>query len=147
MSEQGSHRGDETEPIRSTFPPTNPPPPHLPPAGWYPLEGEQRYWDGFVWTEYRAPAAAPAYYGQRYEAPLVITDERTNAATIVIAWIVTVITAGYMFPWAVAATRGKSNTWAVGLVSFFFAWTVIGWVVALVMACLPHRPVIVHYRN
>lgn len=32
------------------------------PAGWYPDpdgSGGQRYWDGFAWTEHRAPAAAP----------------------------------------------------------------------------------------
>ena len=27
------------------------------PPGWYPSEGEQRYWDGEQWTEHRAPAA------------------------------------------------------------------------------------------
>src|SRR5215210_2825079 len=33
------------------------------PAGWYPdpqVTGQQRYWDGFQWTEQTAPAAAPA---------------------------------------------------------------------------------------
>lgn len=25
------------------------------PAGWYPLDGEQRYWDGTGWTEHTAP--------------------------------------------------------------------------------------------
>ncbi len=30
------------------------------PAGWYPVEGAQRYWDGSEWTEHVAPAAVPA---------------------------------------------------------------------------------------
>jgi hypothetical protein len=34
------------------------------PAGWYPQEGQQRYWDGAAWTDHYAPlvaaVAAPA---------------------------------------------------------------------------------------
>lgn len=142
MSEQGSYGGDETEPIRTNYLPSS-----SPPAGWYPLEGEQRYWDGYGWTEHRAPAVSPAYYGQAFETPLVITDARTSTPEIVVAWICTVMSFGYMLPWAIAATRGKSNSWAVGLLSFFTGWTMIGWLAALVLACMPHRPVIVHYRG
>jgi hypothetical protein len=115
------------------------------PAGWYPLNGEQRYWDGVHWTEHRAPAAAPSYR-PAYQAPMVLTDARTNGAEVTIAWIVTVLTLGYMLPWAIAATRGKSNSWAVGLVNFLLGWTFIGWVVALVMACMPHQVAAVYHR-
>ena len=40
--------------------PVTPPPAPSVPAGWYPHEGGQRYWDGTTWTEHRAPAAQPA---------------------------------------------------------------------------------------
>jgi TM2 domain-containing membrane protein YozV len=30
-----------------------------PPAGWYPHDGGQRYWDGQAWTEHTAPAQVP----------------------------------------------------------------------------------------
>lgn len=142
MNDQGGYRGEATEPIRTNFQP-----PSMPPAGWYPLEGEQRYWDGFGWTEHRAPAAVPGYYGQTYGRPLIITDARTSTAEIVIAWICAVVSVGYMLPWAIAATRGKSNSWAVGLINFFTGWTGVGWFAALVLACMPHQPVIVHYRD
>jgi hypothetical protein len=41
-----------------------------------------------------------------------------------------------MLPWAVAATRRKSNSAAIGLLNFFAGWTAAGWLVALVMACM-----------
>jgi TM2 domain-containing membrane protein YozV len=31
-----------------------------PPAGWYPHEGGQRYWDGHAWTDHTAPAPSAA---------------------------------------------------------------------------------------
>jgi uncharacterized protein with PQ loop repeat len=52
----------------------------------------------------------------------------------VIAWIVAILTLGYMLPWAVAATRRKSNTGAIALINVLLGWTVVGWVIALVMA-------------
>lgn len=116
------------------------------PPGWYPLNGEQRYWDGVQWTEHRAPAALPSY-PPAYQAPMVVTDARTNGAEVAIAWIFTVLTFGYMLPWAIAATRGKSNSWAVGLVNFLLGWTFIGWVAALVMACMAHQVAAVYHRG
>jgi hypothetical protein len=44
-----------------------------------------------------------------------------------------------MLPWAVAATRGKSNALAIGLLNFLLGWTFIGWLAALVMACGSHQ--------
>lgn len=29
------------------------------PAGWYPVDGAQRYWDGSAWTPHTAPAVTP----------------------------------------------------------------------------------------
>ena len=44
-----------------------------------------------------------------------------------------------MLPWAIAATRGRSNQAAIGLINVFLGWTFIGWIVALVMACQAHQ--------
>ena len=33
------------------------------PAGWYPVDGVQRYWDGTQWTDHVAPPPAPAGRG------------------------------------------------------------------------------------
>lgn len=71
----------------------------------------------------------------------VITDKRGKAFQAVVAWVVTILTAGYMLPWAIAATRGKSNSGAIGWINLLLGWTVIGWVIALVMACTAHQPV------
>jgi hypothetical protein len=51
------------------------------------------------------------------------------------AWIVAVLTGLYMLPWAIAATRNLGNHVAIALINFLFGWTIIGWVIALVMAC------------
>lgn len=68
-------------------------------------------------------------------------DSRQKTEEAVVAWILTVLTLGYMLPWAVAATRGKSNSAPIALVNFFLGWTIIGWVIALVMACGSHQVV------
>lgn len=127
--------------------------PGSPTPGWYQSNGELRWWDGAQWTEHRAPltyggspAVPAAGYGLVHPAtyaagPVVYTDARTNGAEVAIAWVVTVLTLGYMLPWAIAATRGKSNSMAVAVVNFLLGWTFIGWVVALVMACTSHQVV------
>jgi hypothetical protein len=86
MTDPGGSQGDETAPITpypapplpaeaaptaNSITPSAPSfaqPSHLPamvpptvpmvttPPGWYPLRGEQRYWDGMRWTEHTAPA-------------------------------------------------------------------------------------------
>jgi len=69
----------------------------------------------------------------------LVTDQRpVSGAVLAIAWVCAVLTLGYMLPWAVAATRGRSNQAAVGLLDFFLGWSLIGWVVSLVMACQAH---------
>ena len=51
-----------------------------------------------------------------------------------IAWLIAVLTGGYMVPWAIAVQRSKSNTGKVLLVNLLLGWTLIGWVWALVMS-------------
>ena len=48
-----------------------------------------------------------------------------------------------MLPWAIAATRNKSNTLAIALVNVLLGWTLVGWIVALVMSASSEpRPVV-----
>jgi hypothetical protein len=85
-----------------------------------------------------AQAQSPVHYTPG--GPAIVTDRRpVNAVVLIVAWVLAVLTAGYMLPWAIAATRGKSNHVAIGLVNFFLGWSVIGWIVALVMACQAHQ--------
>jgi uncharacterized membrane protein len=67
-------------------------------------------------------------------------DQRVNNVEVTFAWIIAVVTLLYMLPWAVAATRGKSNSVAIALLNLLLGWTFIGWVAALVMACASHQP-------
>lgn len=69
------------------------------------------------------------------------TDKSGKPVQLIIAWVLAVLTLGYMLPWAIAATRGKSNSGAIGVLTFLLGWTVIGWVVALAMACGTHQAV------
>lgn len=75
-------------------------------------------------------------------APAYVTDRReVDTSIVVIAWVLAVLSAGYMLPWAVAATRGRSNHGMIALINFLLGWSLIGWVVALVMACQSHAVV------
>ena len=47
----------------------------------------------------------------------------------------------YLLPWAIAASRGKANQWTVFTVNLLLGWTIVGWIVALVMACTAHKPI------
>ena len=68
--------------------------------------------------------------------PAVLTNGHSSShAHIVVAWIVAVLTAGYMLPWAIAATRDKTNALAIAMINLFLGWTVVGWAAALIMAC------------
>lgn len=72
---------------------------------------------------------------------LAVTDEQApNTTVTVIAWVVAVVTGLYMLPWAIAATRGKANQWAIFAGNLLLGWTVVGWIVALVKSLGAHRP-------
>lgn len=69
----------------------------------------------------------------------LVTDKRGRPISATISIVLAVLTLGYMLPWMVAALRGKSNHWGVFVVNLLLGWTILGWVVALVMACTSHN--------
>lgn len=70
----------------------------------------------------------------------VVTDEqRAGLRRLALTWALTLATCGYLFPWAVATTRGKSNAGAIGVLNLALGWTVVGWLVALGLALGRHR--------
>ena len=89
----------------------------------------------------------PIQYAQPGELPPqtftqphgLVTNQKKNGLVTVIAWVLAVLTLTYMLPWAVAATRGKSNQGAIAVLNLLLGWTLIGWIVALVMACGSHQ--------
>ncbi len=70
------------------------------------------------------------------------TDQRDLPMATLLSMIAAVFTVGYLAPWMVAAARGKSNHLTVLWVNALLGWTVVGWVVAMVMASRPHNAVV-----
>ena len=66
---------------------------------------------------------------------------RSWTATKVVAVIVAILTAAYMLPWAIAAVRDVPH-WSVFWVNLLLGWTIVGWIIALVMALRRQRLVI-----
>jgi hypothetical protein len=64
--------------------------------------------------------------------------DRSWTATKVVAVVVAILTGGYMLPWAIAAVRDVAH-WSVFWVNLLLGWTIVGWVVALVMALRRQR--------
>jgi len=74
--------------------------------------------------------------------PVMLTDQQQpNTAVVVIAWVLAVFTSLYLLPWAIAATRGKSDQAIILLINVLLGWTVIGWIAALIMSVLSHRQI------
>jgi hypothetical protein len=67
--------------------------------------------------------------------------DRSWTVTKIVAIVVAVLTAGYMLPWAIAALRDVRH-WSVFWVNLLLGWTIIGWIVALVMALRAQRLVV-----
>jgi hypothetical protein len=65
---------------------------------------------------------------------------QTSTVTKVIAVVAALLTGGYMLPWAIAALRDLRTHVSVGLVNLLLGWTIIGWIVALVMSLRRLRP-------
>jgi hypothetical protein len=73
--------------------------------------------------------------------PRPMTDQKGSAVHMIVAWSCAVLTLGHFLPWAIAATRPKSNTLALALLDLLLGWTVVGWIAAPVMACGAHQVV------
>ena len=65
--------------------------------------------------------------------------QKVGGGIKVIAWVVAILTLGYMLPWAIAAQRDMSNHGAICILNALLGWSVIGWIIALVMACGQRR--------
>ena len=75
---------------------------------------------------------------------VMLTDQQSKPTETVIAWIVAIITALYMLPWAIAATRGKANSGMIGVINALLSWTLIGYIWALVLSLTPRCPRVRH---
>lgn len=67
--------------------------------------------------------------------------DRSWTTTKIVSIIVAILTAGYMAPWAVAAVRDVRH-WSVFWVNLLLGWTIIGWIIALIMALRSQRLVV-----
>lgn len=70
---------------------------------------------------------------------MLVTDKKSRPLSATISIVVAILTVGYMLPWMIAALRGKSNVWGVFALNLLLGWTLIGWIIALVMACTSHQ--------
>ncbi|MGL5930656.1 MAG: superinfection immunity protein [Dermatophilaceae bacterium] len=77
----------------------------------------------------------------------IVTDQRSRPVSTIVSWVAAIVTGGYLLPWAIAATRGKRNAWGIFWVNLLLGWTIIGWVVALVMSLNSHNLVAVSYPS
>mgnify|MGYP006268723595 FL=1 len=73
---------------------------------------------------------------------VVVTPADSSwTVTKIVAVIVAIVTVGYMLPWAIAAVRDVPH-WSVFWVNLLLGWTVVGWIVALVMSLRRQRVVV-----
>lgn len=100
-----------------------------------------------LWLHRRAHAGHPFGHGLLIVYGAVMSDMRVEPAdrswttTKVVAVIVAIVSAGYMLPWAIAAVRDVPH-WLVFWINLLLGWTIIGWIVALVMSLRTQRLVI-----
>lgn len=80
----------------------------------------------------------------------VRSEEDVQKATLLLV-VFGVGLAFYILPTFVAFVRGSPYTEAIAIINLFLGWTLLGWVGALVWACLPFRrsvmPPPVQYRR
>ncbi|GGB29398.1 hypothetical protein GCM10011492_19720 [Flexivirga endophytica] len=115
-----------TPPQHYGSPPPSASPAHpqiLPPQGPSPQYPMQSY------------APRPVGPPPAYNSVVMTGRPGPSGAVVAIAWILAVCTFFYLLPWAIAATRNKSNQGGIFALNFLLGWSFIGWVIALVMAC------------
>jgi cell shape-determining protein MreD len=66
---------------------------------------------------------------------------RSWTTTKVVSVIVAILTAGYMLPWAIACVRDVPH-WSVFWINLLLGFTIVGWIVALVLALRRQRYVV-----
>lgn len=88
-----------------------------------------------------APSPAKAHRPYAGGMNSYLTDQRDRPVSAFVAVVVALLTGGYMLPWAVAALRGKSNHWTIFWINLLGGWTVILWIVALVMSFGSHKTI------
>jgi hypothetical protein len=74
--------------------------------------------------------------------PHIEPASRSWTLTKVVAVIVAIASAGYMLPWAIAAVRDVPH-WSVFWVNLLLGWTIVGWIIALVMSLRARRDIVV----
>ncbi len=68
--------------------------------------------------------------------------DKSWTTTKIVAVIVAIVTVGYMLPWAIAVVRDVRH-WSVFWVDLLLGWTLVGWIIALVMSLRSQRNVII----
>jgi len=72
---------------------------------------------------------------------MVSADTGGGAAAIDAIVFIAIAFGLYFLPLIVAVLRKAPNVGSVAVINFFLGWTLIGWVVALAMACRSIQPV------
>ena len=75
------------------------------------------------------------------DTPQVEPASPSWTLTKVVAVVVAIMSAGYMLPWSIAAIRDVPH-WSVFWLNLLLGWTVIGWIIALVMSLRRQRLVV-----
>ena len=65
-------------------------------------------------------------------------EGRSWTTTKVVSVVVAILSAGYMLPWCIACVRDVPH-WLVFWINLLLGWTIIGWIVALVLALRAQR--------
>lgn len=68
-----------------------------------------------------------------------VANHHPRPVSPVISISLTVASFGYLLPWAIAAQRGQANHSTILAINLVTGWTIVGWFIALIMACSPHR--------
>jgi hypothetical protein len=65
----------------------------------------------------------------------------SGAGGAAVLLLVIIAIGAYFLPTIVAVVRKVTNQGSVAVINFFLGWTLVGWVVALAMACRTSRMV------